>query len=161
MKFLLSGILMLGSLSAFSASKLMIDVKLVPAGEFQGVSQEIKGDLIKKGSEFSADKIMVNVNSIKTGIDLRDEHLWKHLNFSKYGAVVLKNLKGRDGKATALLEVSGVQAPVNINYKENGKKVMASFEVSAKNFKLPEADYMGIGVEDKVKAMVEMDFKTI
>jgi hypothetical protein len=149
------------SLPVFANSKLVINVQLNPAGSFQATSDSLQGSLVKKNGLFSADEIIVNVKSLKTGIDLRDQHFWKHLNFEKFNKVVISNLKGQNGKATAQLEVAGVKKPVTISYKEDGTNIVAKFKVKSHDFKLPPADYMGIGVEDEVEGEVTMPFKTI
>jgi hypothetical protein len=143
------------------SSKLVINVQLNPAGSFQATSDNLQGNLVKKNGLISANEIIVNVKSFKTGIDLRDEHFWKHLSSDKYNKAIISNLKGQDGKATAQLEVAGVKKPVSISYKEDGTNILAKFKVKAHDFKLPDVDYMGIGVEDVVEGEVTMPFKTI
>lgn len=73
------------------------------------MSSKPEGNVIKQGEEFSADKISISIESLKTGIDLRDEHTWKHLNTSKHPKAILSEVKGRGGKATGSLEVNGIK----------------------------------------------------
>ena len=135
---------------ALAESKVTLFVTLSPAGSFQAVSRKVKGDLVKKGDSFTADKISVSIESFKTGIDLRDEHTWKHLNSTKHPKATLTDLKAAGGKATAMLEVNGVKKPVDITYKTANNEVQAKFTVKASAFNLKKAEYLGVGVEDTI-----------
>ena len=159
MKFLF--LFVFASFSVLAESKLVVNVELNPAGSFQATSENLRGELIKKNGVFTAKNISVNVESLKTGIDLRDEHFWKHMNSSKYNQAVISDLKGENGKATAQLEVAGVKRMIQISYQEEGNNIVGKFTVNAHDFKLPQAEYLVIGVEDKVVSEVTMPFKQI
>lgn len=154
---LLSSLLL--SLSAFAEDQVTLNVKLTPTGSFQAISKKIKGKLEKTADGFKADTITVSVESFKTGIDLRDEHFWKHLNSTKNPKVTLKKLLAKDGKATADLEVNGVTKPINITYKTEGTNVKANFKTDASIFSLPKASYLGVGVDNNVEVEVVMEYK--
>jgi polyisoprenoid-binding protein YceI len=157
MKSLLLIASLLLSTSLF-AQKVTFNVSLTPAGSFEAVSQKLKGNLIKKNSGFKADKLWISIESFKTGIELRDEHLWKHLNSSKHPKAVLTEVSGNNGKAIGKLTVNGVTKPVSMTYTENGKNVTAAFTVKASAFNLPKAQYMGVGVSDEVNLKVTSPF---
>jgi hypothetical protein len=106
------------SLTALAEAKLTLFVELTPAGSFQAVSKKIKGNLLKTGIEFTAEKLSISIESLKTGIDLRDEHTWKHLNSSKHEKAVVTGLKAQNGKGTATLEVNGIKKTITMTYKE-------------------------------------------
>ena len=101
MKLIISLILIISSLSALAEEKITLFVSLTPAGSFSAVSKKAKGNLIKENGAFSSDKISVSIESFKTGIYLRDEHFWKHMQASKNPKATLTNLKAKDGKGTA------------------------------------------------------------
>lgn len=157
MKVFLASMMLLGSVAAYSESKLTIDVTLNPAGSFQASTQKIDGKIKKSGDLITADKISVKINSLTTGIDLRDEHLWKHLNFKKFQKAILTDLKGKSGNATAFLELAGVKKPITVKYTEDGNRVVCEFKINTKDFNLPDAEYMGIGVEREVSGKVIME----
>lgn len=157
-KSLILTLLILSS-TAMAENKIILNVGLAPAGSFQATSTRPKGELKKSGDSFIADKIVVSVESFKTGIDLRDEHFWKHLKSSTHPKITLSNLKAKGGKATADLEVNGIKKPVNINYKEEGKDVIAEFTAKASDYALPKAEYLGVGVSDDVKINVTLNYK--
>jgi polyisoprenoid-binding protein YceI len=148
--------------SAFADGKLVLNVGLNPAGSFQATTEKIKGNIIKKSDgSFEANKITVSVESMKTGINLRDEHFWKHLGSASHPKVTLTNVKAKDGKGTGQLEVAGTKRPITIDYIEKGNTIEAKFKVKASDFKLPKASYLGVGVEDDVQGEVNLPVKTI
>lgn len=159
MKFIIALCVLSVSFSAL-ANKVTLFVTLTPAGSFQAVSNKAKGNIIKDGDMFTADKISVSIESFKTGIDLRDEHTWKHLNSSKNPKAVLSAVKGQNGKATAQLEVNGVKKPINISYAVAGSDVNAKFSVKASEFGLPPKEYLGVGVGDVINVEATLPFKT-
>jgi polyisoprenoid-binding protein YceI len=131
-------------------SKITLSISLSPAGSFQAVSQKLKGNVIKTGESVSADKITVSIESMKTGIDLRDEHTWKHMNSAKHPKATLSDVKGENGKATGTLEVNGIKKPLGITYKIVGSNVLANFTVKATEFGLKKVEYLGVGVNDLI-----------
>lgn len=148
------------SFSVLAENKVTLFVDLTPAGSFQAVSQKPKGDIFKSGDSFTADKLTVSIESFKTGIDLRDEHTWKHLNSSKHPKAILSDVKGQNGKATGTLEVNGIKKPVNISYKVVGSDVNAKFSVKASDFGLKKAEYLGVGVSDLINVEATLPFKS-
>jgi hypothetical protein len=159
MKSMMLAILFTVSFNLLAEEKITLNVVLTPAGSFQAVSKKPKGNVIKEKGSFSADKISVSIESFKTGIDLRDEHFWKHLQSSKHSKATISDLKAQGGKGTANLEVNGIKKPVSIAYVEKGQEVEAKFKVKASDFSLPKVEYLGVGVSDVVEIQVTMTFK--
>lgn len=160
MKALVTLVLVLFSFVALAENKVTLFITLSPAGSFQAVSTKPKGNIIKQGDVVTADKISVSIESLKTGIELRDEHTWKHLNSNKHPKAILTNVKGQGGRATGTLEVNGVKKPVNIAYKLAGQDVNAKFKVKASDFKLSKAEYLGVGVDDTITVEATLPYKT-
>ena len=159
MKFIMMVILLLSSIPSFAEEKITLFVTLSPAGSFQAVSKKAKGNVIKENGVFTADKISVSIESFKTGIDLRDEHFWKHMQSSTNPKATLSNLKASGGKGTAQLEVNGKKNPVTIVYVEKGPEILAKLIVKASDFSLPKAEYLGVGVDNLVEIEVALQFK--
>lgn len=148
------------SSAAFAENKVVVSVSLTPAGSFQATSTKLKGNLVKEKSQFLADKLSISLESFKTGIDLRDEHFWKHLDPSKkFPKITLSDIKSTGTTATAQLEVNGIKKPVSINFSEKGKEVIAKFTVKASSFNLAKAEYLGVGVNDDVTVEANIEFK--
>jgi polyisoprenoid-binding protein YceI len=159
MKSVLALLLLVVSTLCFAEAKVTLFIGLTPAGSFQAVSKKPKGNLFKTGSTFTADKISVSIESFKTGIDLRDEHTWKHMNAAKNPKAIISNLKAAGGKATANLEVNGVTKPITISYVEKGSEIEAKFTVKASSFNMPPAKYLGVGVNDDIPVEAVIPFK--
>lgn len=159
MKAIMLVVSFLLSFCVFAESKITLFVTLSPAGSFQAVSKKPKGNLFKNGEEFTADKISISIESFKTGIELRDEHTWKHLNSSKHPKAILTALKAKAGKAEAVLEVNGVKKPITISYKEQGQEILAKFSVKNSDFKLEKASYLGVGVDDLIQVEAIIPFR--
>lgn len=151
MKLTTAVFLFVSFISVAEAQSLKMHVNLSPAGSFDAVSDKLKGEAIKtKDGGVEAKKISILIHSLKTDIDLRDEHFWKHLDSTKHSKAVLSDVKGKGGKATGILEVAGVKKPVEINYEEKGSALVAHFQVKNSEYKLPAVNYMGVGVEDNI-----------
>jgi polyisoprenoid-binding protein YceI len=162
MKTVFTAFVFVASLTAFASNKLTLNVELSPAGSFQAITDKVKGDILKqKDGTITAEKLSVNIKSMKTGIDLRNEHFWKHLNAEDHPKVTLYDFKGKDGKASGKLEVAGTKRPIEITYSEQGGSINAKFKVNSSAYKLPKAQYLGVGVEDVVQGEVTLPFKTI
>lgn len=147
------------SFSIFAQSTITVHVTLSPSGSFQATSNKVKGNLKKNGDVIEADKIQVMIESLKTGIELRDDHFAKHLNYSTHPKAVLSELKAQNGKGSAKLEVNGVTKPISVNYEVKDAIVKANFKIKASEFNLTKAQYLGVGVEDDVAITVEMPLK--
>jgi glutaredoxin-related protein len=159
MKLFLLVAILLTSTIALAGNSVTATVSLSPAGSFQATSAKMKGKLTKKNGEYSSDKIYVSIESFKTGIDLRDEHFWKHLNPQKKNPkITLTSFKTNKGQATAILEVNAVKKPINIKISESGKDLKAKFVVKNSWFKLPKVNYLGVGVSDDVEVEATMSY---
>ena len=159
MKLVALSILIIFSLTAFAEEKITLFVSLTPAGSISAVSKKAKGNLIKENGAFSSDKISVSIESFKTGIDLRDEHFWKHMQSSKNPKATLTNLIAKDGKGTATLEVNGIKKPITLTYAEKGQEVEPKFKVKASDFGMKKAEYLGVGVDDSVAVEATVAYK--
>lgn len=139
------------STTLWAESKVKLFVSLTPAGSFDGVSEKLKGNIVKKGGVVTADKLWVSIETIKTGIDLRDEHFWKHLNSSKHPRATMTEVQGQNGTAKGMLEVNGVKKPITMKYVEKDGHIHTNFTVKASDYNLPKAKYLGVGVGDEIK----------
>ncbi|MFN8846823.1 MAG: YceI family protein [Bdellovibrionales bacterium] len=154
MKSIFLACLIFGNL-AFSA-EASFDIKLSPAGNFTGKTSDVKGSAKKMGSKFTAENIMVNLTTVKTGIELRDEHTLKYLEASKHPNAILVKAEGENGKGTGVIKIKGIEKPIKGTFKINGNELMAEFPISLKEFKIEGIRYMGVGVKDQVIVKVKV-----
>ncbi len=136
-----------------------VDVNLTPAGSFKGKTADVNGFATMKGDEVIAQNIVVNLQSLKTGVELRDKHTLKHLEVTKYPQAVLLMGKGRGGKGVGKIRIRGIEKPIEGTYKVNGSELTAEFKLSLKDFNITGIKYMGIGVEDQVALQVSVPVK--
>jgi hypothetical protein len=140
------------------AHQLQVNVSLSPAGNFEAKNLKLKGEIKFEKDTYTADNLWVKVEDFTTGIDLRDEHFKKHFNPSKNPKLTLSKVVAKDEKGTGILNVNGVDQKIEFTYKiENKKTIIAKFTTSNALFKLPEAKYMGIGVNDDVEIIATLD----
>ena len=154
MKFALFAFCSLLAMSyAFSQeNQVTVFVNLSPAGSFQAVSSKIKGSIKEQDGKYYSEKLSVLVQTLKTGIDLRDEHLWKHLDpESKHNKIVVTNIKASGKTGEAVLEINGIKKIIPFTFVQENNKFKAKLNLKASQFNLPKVEYMGVGVDDLVK----------
>jgi hypothetical protein len=142
------------------ANDLLVKITLSPAGSFEAKTPKLRGDVVKSGEKYTAESLWVKTNDLKTGIDLRDDHFHKHLNFEKNPKITLNNVEAQNGSGFGMLTVNGVMNKINFTYKSVAdKKIEAVFKVKPSLFKLKEAKYFEIGVDDEVEIIASLDLK--
>lgn len=146
------------STSAFAQNGgVAVDVTLTPAGSFQAKTEKITGTAYKTpDGGVAADNVMVQLNTLTTGIELRDKHTRKHLDADKFPMAKLINARGKDGKGTAVIEIKGKKQQVNGTYKVEGNTLKASFRVHLPDVNITGVKYMGIGVAEDVTVNISL-----
>ncbi len=140
------------------AHEVVVKVSLSPAGSFEAKTSKVRGEIKKEGTKFTAESLTIKVDDLKTGIDLRDEHFKKHLNYEKFPKIVMNKIVAENGKGTGELVVNETTNKVEFSYKNiSDKKIEATFKVKASSFKLKEAKYLEIGVDDDVEIVATID----
>lgn len=141
---------------AFAKGSVVVDVTLTPAGSFQAKSKKVKGKVVKSGSKLMAKKLKVSVKSLKTGIDMRDKHLYKRISGKK---IEIVEATGQAGKGSGIIKINKIEKPFKFTYKESGKNIIAKFPLSLKQFKIKDLKYMGVGVADEVTITATVPLK--
>lgn len=135
-----------------SAAQMKVKVALSPAGSFEAISSNVEGSAKKVGEEYTAAKLLVKVKDLKTGVDLRDDHMQnKYLEAEKFPDIVLTNAQGKAGKFSADIEIRGVKKKVEGTYVAEASTLRPKFSVKMSEFTIPKAKYMGIGAKDEVQ----------
>jgi YceI-like domain len=169
MKSMIALALVVFSSAVLADGKITVNVA-VTGFSYKAETEKAKGTLFKEGESFRTDKIAVMVDSLKTGLDLRDEHTHKYLNpylddpknaaLKDNPKIILTDLVASGGKGTANLEVNGVKKPITITYKVEGTNVHANFATKASTFGLPKKEYLGAGVKDDLTVDIVYPFRT-
>lgn len=158
MKFLVTTLVFAFSLNSF-AQEVVVDVTLNPMGDFKAKTAAVKGEAIKKGDEFTASNIVVNLKSLKTGIEGRDKHTQKYLETEKFPEAVLLSASGKGGKGKGRIKIRGIEKDIVGTYKVEGKQLKAKFDLKLADFGIKDINYMGVGVEDTVVLNVSVPVK--
>ena len=106
-----------------------------------------------------AKKLYVKVKDLKTGIDLRDDHLQKRLHPKKHSRIVVSNVKAKGGKGKAIIEMKGIKKPIKFTYDVSGKIFSAKFKVNLKQFKIKDLTYAGVGADEIVEIEANVPVK--
>ncbi len=160
MKLLIASlILTLGMTSSAFAQQVTVDITLNPMGDFKAKTSDVKGEAVVKGDEVSAQNIVVNMKSLKTGVELRDKHTQKHLETEKFPEAVLISATGKGGKGKGKIKIRGIEKDIEGTYKIEGKVLKADFKLNIADFDMKDISYMGVGVEDEVTLHVSIPVK--
>ncbi len=162
MKSLVLSLLLIMSFTAFGAGKgVDVTVNLSPAGSFHVKTKKVKGKVIKSGNSYSAKKLYVKIKDLKTGIDLRDDHMKKRLSPKKHPKIIVTKLKAKAGTGKAVIEIKGIKKPIKFKYTTSAKMMNASFKINLADFKVKDLSYAGVGAEKVVtiKAVVPIKSK--
>ena len=148
------------TIGAASKPSIELFVELNPMGSFIAKSEALTavGVTAAKDKAFKAERIELQLSSLKTGIALRDEHMTKkYFESDKYPLAVMTNLSAENGKFKADLNIHNQTKSVEGTYTVSGKTATAEFSCALSDFKISPARYMGVGVEDSVKVKVKVD----
>ena len=164
MKIIFLSIILFGSLNTMASTKnLSIKVALSPAGSFTITSNKIKGRVyIDSNGNLIAKNIKIPVKTLKTGIELRDNHLKKKLGHEKdkKAVLLLVEAEGANGKGKAKFRVLKKEQTTDFTYKKLSKNIgEANFTLKLNNFGISGISYMGVGVKDTVNVSVKLPFK--
>lgn len=120
--------------------------------------------------EDQGDKLVfhVNMNTVSTGIDLRDEHMRsKYVQTDKYPEVVLTvpkssitfpTEKGQSAKGTvdAIFTAHGMDEPVKVNWRikrtKTGWSVKGDFEFDTSKHGIEIPSFLGVTVDPQMRA---------
>ncbi len=149
--------------SSVFAGDVKVHIPLSPAGSFDAKAKIHNGVAMEKKGKFFAKDMYVVAKELKTGIDLRDEHLWDRLKTKKYPKIKVLKATGKGGRGIASVDIRGVKQKVPFTYKMKGKKADFKMKVDLNKFKFDNdkdrLSYMGIGVKNELEISGELDVK--
>ena len=139
-------------------SDLKIFVTLTPAGDFVAKTTAIKGTAVEKADgSFTAENIEVDLNSLKTGISMRDDHMKeKYLDTKTYPKAILKKAVGKDGKGVGVLNIKGKDINVKGEYKKEGNLLISKFTLMLADTGITDVSYKGVGVDEELKVEIAL-----
>ena len=166
-------ILILLTTNLVSAAVKEANVKFTAVGKPSFI--RIKGESNKLASKLKLVNNMIegeltfDLDTLNTGLDLRDEHMKENylqtkLGNNRYATLKITNVKvGDDLKFKALLSLHGVEKEVEVeaSIDKSGKEleVDANFEVKLSEYKIDIPSFQGITVADTVKINVSSELE--
>lgn len=125
-----------------------------------GVSKGLTGQLESKNQALSGE-IILDLRELKTGIDLRDQHMKKnYLEVDTYpkAKVILENVKVNEGENPfrAILQLHGVTKDISGKFNRQGNRLKAMFNINLSDFAIKVPSYQGITVAEKVDIEVDL-----
>lgn len=161
MKFgFIVAVLLSFSIANANGTGAVVDVNLIPAGDFKAKTEDIKGEAILEGDTVTAKNIVVGLKDLKTGITLRDKHAKeKYLEVDKFPEAVLVYATGKDGKGEGRLRIRGIEKEIRGTYEIIGDYLKAEFPIKLSDFGITNIKYMGLGVDDIVKVQVKVPLR--
>jgi polyisoprenoid-binding protein YceI len=153
-----------------SGGQVTVVCPLTVGGSFEAKTKDLNGDLAVAGdSQTVQGALTVDLQTLETGIGLRDRHLKdNYLEVAKgpeYAEARLQDIRVErlDGKTTfkGMLTLHGqkreVTGTAQIKQDGNGYRMQASFPLKVADFQIPDPTYLGVGVADEVIVRVNLN----
>ena len=138
----------------------VVDVVLIPAGDFKAKTDDVKGTATLAGDTVKAENIIVPLKGLNSGIKLRDDHTKKkYLEIEKFPDAVLVKAEGKGGNGKGRIRIRNIEKDIAGTYKVEGSHLTAEFPLKLSDFGIVGIKYMGVGVDDNVKIHVTVPLK--
>lgn len=145
------------NLAANEAGTAKAYLKMFPAGDFVADIKGMQGSVTVNGDSYSAKNITLDLNTLKTGMEVRDNHAKdKYLEVKKFPTVTLVEATGTGGKGTGKIKIKEKVNTVSGTYTVDAAKkaLTAEFRIKLSEFGIEGISYRGLGVEDEAKIVV-------
>jgi polyisoprenoid-binding protein YceI len=141
--------------------EIKISVTLKPAGSFVAESSEVKvrGKATRAGAGFSVEYVLLDLDTLKTGISLRDRHMkerYFETGKTQFKWAQLLRAQGSGGRFTGELKMHGVTRKIAGTYEVGGGRFKGNFPLKISEFGIEAPKYMGVGVSDDVKVEISI-----
>lgn len=141
------------------AGEVQIIAKLIPGGTIELESDKLLGQLIYNKTTYYARKLFIDVRTLKSGIELRDQHLHKYLINNGSPVIYFEDVKidRKTLKGQGFLKINDVKKLIRFNVQKKKKYFFTTFNINKVDFKLPIASYMGItSVDPNLKLNIKI-----
>jgi polyisoprenoid-binding protein YceI len=153
-----------------SGGEVTVICPLTVGGSFEAKTQDLKGDLAIAGDSKTVNgALTVDLQTLETGIGLRDKHLKANYLEVEKGPefaearlqdIRVDRLEGETpfrGVLTLHGQRREVTGTAQIKPDRNGYRMEATFPVKVADFQIPEPTYLGVGVADEVTVKVNLN----
>lgn len=154
--FLILPVLFVGQAFGKKEKPLEIFVTLSPVGDFSMHSTQLKGTFSTQGDKVVAQNVTLPIKSLDSENDLRNGHIQKYFEADKFPQATLEKAVGKNGKFVGVLNVHGHKKQIKGTYVVEGNILKAEFPTKLSEFKIEQASFMGVKVEDDVTVKVRL-----
>jgi len=141
---------LLVSASALAAGQVHMKVGLT-AGSFTAEAASVQGVAQPDGAGYKAENVTLPLDDLKSGIELRDEHMkTKYFETAKYPVAKLLSAKAKEGRFEGQLVVRGKTQKIEGTYSVEGQQLKAHFTTKMTDYGIGKISYMGLGVKEEV-----------
>ncbi|MBK7961940.1 MAG: YceI family protein [Bdellovibrionales bacterium] len=153
--------ILFGATASWAKPEVVLSLKMFPsAGNFNATSNEVKGFARMSGTKVIAEGISVPIKSLDAEREGRTKHMnEKYLEMGKYPEAKLIKAEGENGQGKGIIEIHGVQKPIQGTFKVEKDELVANFVVKISDFGIAKVNYLGMGVKDEVAVMVRVPIK--
>lgn len=149
-------------------AEVVIVCPLTVGGSFEAKTTAMSGEISARPGDPIIGAIQVNLETLDTGIGLRDRHMREnYLEVQKgpeYATATLENIRVEklDGKTVmkAMLRLHGqrreVTGTAEIRHENGRARVVAQFPVKVTDFQIAKPSYLGVGVREEITVKVSM-----
>lgn len=142
---------------ARSNPEVTLKFKMAPMGNFIATTSQVNGTAKMIGAKVLAEGIRIPINSLDAGMSLRSKHMKeKYLEMEKFPEAKLIKAEGENGKGTGVIEIHGVQKPIQGEYKIENNELVADFTVKISDYGIAKVKYLSVGVNDEVKINIRV-----
>jgi len=152
-------LLILLCLNVASASGVEFVCRLSPAGSFTATTKAVSGFAKKVGSKIVAENVLVKLDNLDTGIELRNKHLKDRLEVGKFPNALLVKAEGENGKGRGKIKIKNIEKDIAGDYEVKGNVLKARFPLLISDFGITGVKYLGVGVKDEIQVKVEIPFR--
>lgn len=155
--------MLLFQVSLTYANELSITGNINPAGVLSIESNQLFGHVVYNptDSTYMSSYIFVPIKSLKSNIELRDEHIANYLSEKKIRNLVMTEMLAKEKIGRGKISVNGIEKKIDFTVKHSGANITSEFKLRLSDFKLKRPTFMGISLDDEILIKVVFEKKNI
>lgn len=150
LKFLINTLFLL---LIFNFNTYGIDVKVLsklsPAGTFELECSNVISTFVKKvKNSLFIKQAKIEVTCLDSGIELRNEHVYKYLKSDKFPYLIMNDIKVLDKNASAQVTIGDKTVHEKLLFESDDKRFTFKFNIDLKKYSLETPSFMGVTVNN-------------
>jgi len=150
-----------GKIKSISDPEVDVTIKASMVGSFHATTNKL---LVSETDDNYL--ISVDLDTLKSGIELRDSHMKKDLDVEHFPKATLevakKNVVNKTATITGKLSIRGETHPIDFTYTKSGIKqdmIESTMILNITHWGVPTRKYLGVGVKEVV--IININFTVI